>query len=79
MIGLLISVAIFFVFVGLYVHHSRFEPYGWAQPGVESVMSRNLWLARRELYGKAIVFSTPAVALFGAVLLLSGRRGPALR
>lgn len=31
-------------------YHYTFDPYSWASPGIESVRSRNSWLARRNLY-----------------------------
>ena len=59
------ALAVWILSVGLFVHISSHDPYGWAEPGVESVRSRNLWLMRRDLYVRIGVTSFVVAATTG--------------
>ena len=69
-----IALVVWAVSVGLFAHLSSYDPYGWERPGVESVRSRNLWLARRDLYVRVGVASFSVAVLAGAAGLLARRR-----
>lgn len=39
-----------FLAFGLLEYHRLFDPYGWMEPGIESVESRNIWNERKWQY-----------------------------
>jgi hypothetical protein len=73
-IALIAAVAIWVLSLGLYVHLTQYDLYGWAVPGQESVQSRNLWLARRDLYMWAGVIAFLAACVLGVLKILGSRR-----
>ncbi len=71
--GAAIALAGWLVFIGLFLHLSSYDPYSWAFPGVESDLSRSLYLARRYLYVKLGVISFVFAVVLGLAGLISKR------
>ena len=65
-----LAFALFLTCLGLHQYLYTFDPYGWAVPGQESVVSRNLFLERAHLYRVfgVVAFGTSVVCLAAAVL-----------
>ncbi|HZB45272.1 MAG TPA: hypothetical protein VE360_08515, partial [Pyrinomonadaceae bacterium] len=57
--------------LGVLQHHATFDPYSWAVPGVETVESRDLWLARRDLY----IYAGLCALVASAILLIAAYVG----
>ena len=66
-----IAGAVFFVSIGLHEHLYSFDPYGWAEPGRESEVSRSLWLERRDLYRMigVVSFLVAVLSIAGALIV----------
>lgn len=60
-----IALAAWLVFIGLFLRLSSYDPYSWAFPGIESDLSRSLYLARRALYVKLGVVSFVLAVVLG--------------
>ncbi len=73
-VALIAAVAIWALSLGLYLHLTQYDPYGWAVPGRESVQSRNLWLGRRDLYVWVGVVASLAACVLGMLKILGNRR-----
>jgi hypothetical protein len=71
-----IALAAWFVFIGLYLRLNSYDPYGWAFPGMESDLSRSLYLARTYLYIKLGVVSFVFAVVFGLAGLMTKRINP---
>lgn len=70
------SAAVMILF-GLLMHHSSFDPYGWANPGTETVESRDLWNERKEVYSSLLLISFAIAVTLGVmtgVVWLRSRR-----
>jgi len=70
---LVIALAIWIVSLGLYWQLSQYDPYSWAFPGIESDLSRSLWLRRRSLYLWLGVVSFSLAGGLGIVRILIRR------
>ena len=68
--ALLLSLILFV----LLQRHYTFDPYTWATPGSESVVSRNSWLARRNLYVATGFLSFVAAVIAGISASVLRRR-----
>ena len=68
-----IALAAWFIFIGLYFHLTSYDPYGWAFPGVESELSRSLYLARKYLYIKLGIVSFVFAVVSGLAGLMTRR------
>ena len=55
--GAAVALVAWLVFIGLYLQLTSYDPYSWAFPGIESDLSRGLYLARKYLYIKLGVVS----------------------
>ena len=77
-IALLVAVAVWLLSLGLFLHLSQYDPYGWASPGVASVQSRDLYLERRALYVRVGVISFLSACVLGLLKILLRRRRHAL-
>ena len=72
--GLVIALAIWMASLVLYWQLSQYDPYSWAFPGIESDLSRSLWLRRRSLYLCLGVVSFFVAGALGFVRILIRRR-----
>jgi hypothetical protein len=65
---LLITATLSFLlfFLWGYNRHSHLDPYSWANPGMETLESRDLWMQRRSLF---IWSAAVAFALFCGLLV----------
>jgi hypothetical protein len=68
-----IALAAWLVFIGLFLHLSSYNPYSWAFPGIESDLSRSLYLSRRNLYMNLGVASFVLALVSGLVGLMTKR------
>ncbi len=60
--------------IGLHEYLYTFDPYGWAVPGIESDVSRSLFLQRAHLYRLVAILSFTIAMLSMVVALLNRRR-----
>jgi hypothetical protein len=77
-IALIVAMAVWLLSLGLFLHLSQHDPYSWAFPGVESDLSRSLYLERRALYVRVGVISFLAACVLGLLNVLARRRRRAL-
>ena len=77
-IALIVTVAVWLLSLGLFLHLSQYDPYGWAVPGEESVLSRDLYLERRALYIGVGIISFLSACMLGLLKILLRRRRHAL-
>ncbi|MDQ1559772.1 MAG: hypothetical protein QOD32_2832 [Pyrinomonadaceae bacterium] len=71
-----IALAAWLIFIGLFLQLSSYDPYSWAFPGMESELSRSLYLDRRDLYVKLGVGSFVFGVVSGLAALLTKRINP---
>ncbi|HEX8458344.1 MAG TPA: hypothetical protein VF656_13675 [Pyrinomonadaceae bacterium] len=70
------ALAVWLVFIGLYLQLTSYDPYGWAFPGTESDLSRSLYHARKYLYIKLGVGAFVLAVMSGLAGLLTRRINP---
>jgi hypothetical protein len=69
-----VAILVFALSIVLHQRHYTFDPYTWADPRVESDISRSQWLRRRHLYwGVGIVSFAAAIASVWAALVIRRR------
>jgi hypothetical protein len=61
----------FLISFGLLNYHYSFDPYTWLKPAEEGVLSRHLWLERRDIYAYSVLVSFGAFFIAAAYLLVS--------
>ena len=60
------------VLIGLHEYHYSFDPYSWFHIGGESVLTRDLWNAQKDLYRYLIVRAFILTAVFASVSAILG-------
>ncbi len=66
------SLGALILLVGLHEYHYSFDPYSWFHIGGESVLTRDLWNAQKDLYRYLIVRTFISTAVFAAMTVALG-------